>query len=147
MQAMTMYPYVDREIRRQAGAADRGRKGALVRAAHAAADAVAIREAHAAAEGVAIREAQPRDMPALIQLADLDSRPLPGGKIIVAESRGRIRAALSVDDGGLIADPFVATVSLQALLRLRADQIARERRTARRHGLLGVLHVRVRRAR
>jgi hypothetical protein len=145
MQAMTMYPYVDREIRRQATAADRGPGATMVRAAHSAADEVARREAHAAVDELAIREAQPRDMPALLRLADLDSRPLPGGRLLVAEAGGRIRAALSVDDGAVIADPFMATASLQDLLRLRADQVTREDR-AHRRGLLAALHLRTKRA-
>jgi hypothetical protein len=145
MQAMTMYPYVDREIRRQAAAAERGPGAVVLLAAHSAADEGARLEARTAADELSIREAQPRDMPALLRLADLDSRPLPGGKLLVAESGGRIRAALSVDDGEVIADPFTATASLQDLLRLRADQVTREHRSGRRRGLLAALHLRTKR--
>ena len=146
LQAMTMYPYVDREIRRQAAAAGTGPGAAVLRAAHSAADEEARRAARAAVDELAIREAQPRDMPALLRLADLDSRPLPGGTLLVAEVGGRIRAALSVDDGQVIADPFMRTASLQDLLRLRAEQVAREHHSARRRGLLAALHLRTKRA-
>jgi hypothetical protein len=146
MQAMTMYPYVDREIRRQAAVAERGRDGVLHRARHAEADEHARRQAHRALDQVAIREAQPGDMPALLRLAELDSRPLPAGQLLVAVAGGRITAALSVEDGAVIADPFMATVSFQALLQLRADQISRGRRglAQRRRGLLGALGLRPR---
>lgn len=92
---------------------------------------------------VAIREAEAADMPALMRLAELDSHPVPAGKLIVAEADGGIRAALEVGSDSVIADPFVPTAHLQDLLRLRADQIAHERPA---HGLLAALHLRPGRA-
>ena len=94
---------------------------------------------------IAIREAEPTDIRALARLAELDSRPLPGGEVLVAEADGRIRAALSVDRDAMIADPFEATAELAALLELRAEQIRRDRRPAkRRGGLLDGLRLRPR---
>src|SRR5215217_3649244 len=95
---------------------------------------------------VAIRAADDRDVLELMRLADLDSRPVPAGRVLVAEAGGRIRAALSVDRDAMIADPFVATAELQALLRLRAEQMRRERRAGRRSGVLSALHLRPGRA-
>jgi hypothetical protein len=78
-----------------------------------------------------IRAASDADMPALIRLARLDShgRP-PSGTIIVAEDGGEIVAAMAVEDGASIADPFRATAPMVAMLRLRAEQLnPRSRRT------------------
>ena len=80
---------------------------------------------------LAIREADAADMPALMRLAQLDSRPLPQGNLLVAETDGGIRAALSVDDQSLIADPFTPTTELQQLLVLRANQLTNNRRRRR----------------
>jgi hypothetical protein len=73
---------------------------------------------------------------------------MPVGHVLVAEAAGKIRAAMAVDDGALIADPFVATRQLQELLRLRAAQIREASRRERRgsRGLFGGLHLRPRRA-
>jgi len=86
---------------------------------------------------VSIREAEAGDMPALMQLAELDSRPLPSGRLVVAEVNGAILAALSEADGAVIADPFVYTAELQQLLKLRADQL-----TAQQRGRTPFLHSR-----
>ena len=94
---------------------------------------------------VAIREAQAGDIPELTELAELDSRPLPSGSLLVAEAGGRIRAAVAVESDDVIADPFVPTAELRSLLVLRAQQVRRERRIAR-GGLLGALHLRPGRA-
>jgi hypothetical protein len=77
-----------------------------------------------------LRAASDADMPALFQLARLDSsRPL-AGSVIVAEDNGEIVAAMAVDDGTTIANPFRATAAIVAMLRLRAEQLnPRPRRT------------------
>jgi hypothetical protein len=78
-----------------------------------------------------IRAASNADMPALVRLARLDShgRP-PSGTIIVAEDGGEIVAAMAVEDGASIADPFRPTAPMVAMLRLRAEQLnPRSRRT------------------
>ena len=81
-----------------------------------------------------IRAAADDDAPALLRLARLDSqgRP-PCGSIIVAVDDGEIVAAMAVDDGATIADPFRSTAPIVAMLRLRADQLKgtspRSRRT------------------
>jgi hypothetical protein len=77
-----------------------------------------------------IRTASDADMPALVRLARLDSSPPPTGTIVVAEEAGGIVAAMAVDDGTTIADPFRATAPVVAMLRLRAQQLnPRPRRT------------------
>jgi hypothetical protein len=69
---------------------------------------------------IVIRPAYPDDADAIARLAALDSAPLPRGLLLVAESDGELRAALSPVNGTVIADPFVRTVELVALLQLRA---------------------------
>ncbi len=95
---------------------------------------------------VSIRVAESGDVPELMRLAELDSRPLPAGELLIAEAAGRIRAAVAIDSRQSIADPFVATAELVALLRLRADQMRRELRSRDRRGLLSMLHLRPGRA-
>ncbi len=73
---------------------------------------------------IAIREAEVADMPALLELAELDSRPLPDGRLLVAEMDGELLAAVGSGNGVVIADPFVPTAELQQLLRLRAEQVS-----------------------
>jgi hypothetical protein len=72
-------------------------------------------------------------------LAELDSRPLPPFPLLVAEVDGQVRAALSLDDGKAIADPFHATRDLLDLLRAHATALPRPS-----HGLLTRLRLRPR---
>jgi hypothetical protein len=120
-----MYPNVDRELGRQA-------------------QIEARRMRSAQSPDVAIREADPSDIPALARLADLDSRHMPAGKLLVAKADGQIRAAIGIADGAVISDPFVSTGALVDLLRLRVLQVRHEtRRERRRRGLLGGLRLRL----
>jgi hypothetical protein len=70
-----------------------------------------------------LRDATDADAADLLRLARLDSqgRP-PAGRVIVAVDRDVLVAAMSVDDGAVIADPFRATAPIVAMLRLRAEQ-------------------------
>jgi hypothetical protein len=77
--------------------------------------------------GIAIRRARQEDLPALVRLSELDAKAYPLGPVLVAEVDGAIAAALPLDGGGAIADPFRATRELIALLELRAAQIEPER--------------------
>jgi hypothetical protein len=96
---------------------------------------------------VIIREAEPTDLGALMRLADLDSRHMPTGDLLVAKADGQIRAAIGIDDGAVIADPFVPAGTLVDLLQLRVEQMKSEsRRERRRRGLLGGLGLRPGRA-
>jgi len=87
-----------------------------------------------------IRVATRFDESALRRLAALDSaRPL-SGTVLVAQSDGRIDAALSLDDGRAIADPFRPTAGLVDVLRARAARLHGQRAGApaglRRLGLI-----------
>jgi hypothetical protein len=81
-------------------------------------------------EQVTVRYAGGSDSSALADLAALDSAPAPAGPVLVAETDARIVAALPVGSGRPIADPFRPSDELVALLRLRAEQLAK--RTRRR---------------
>ena len=79
--------------------------------------------------GITIRFAYPDDTPALRRLATLDSKPVPGGPLLVAEVGGELWAAVSITDGGPpIADPFRYTAELVALLQERANRLTRRSR-------------------
>jgi hypothetical protein len=92
---------------------------------------------------VAIRVARPADARTLARLAALDDHEAEAGRlaqlaaapwegsVLVAEAEGDIAAALVVEDGTVVADPFRLTDGLVALLRLRAAQLAG---TPARHG-------------
>jgi hypothetical protein len=87
-----------------------------------------------------IRVATPVDDAELRRLAALDSaRPLVGA-VIVAQSDGRIDAALSLEDGRAIADPFRPTAGLVEVLGARAARLHGPRTAAparrRRIGLI-----------
>ncbi len=73
-------------------------------------------------EPIAIRLATEDDRDQLRRLAQLDSASVPAGRLIVGESAGSIRAAVAIDGGAAIADPFHPTAELVALLRARAEQ-------------------------
>jgi hypothetical protein len=62
------------------------------------------------------------DASRLYQLAALSGRPLAKGPFVLGEVDGRVVAALPVDGGPPIADPFELTEHLMPLLRLRAMQ-------------------------
>src|SRR3954452_24409735 len=72
--------------------------------------------------GVTLRAARPDDADALRRLAALDSRRLPSGRLLLAEEDGVLRAALSLQTGAVIADPFSRTEHLVALLRRLASR-------------------------
>jgi hypothetical protein len=86
------------------------------------------------AETLTIRMAVSADAEALGGLAQLDSAPPPGPvPMLVAEVGGELRAALPLDGGPAIADPFEWTAELVAMLVARARQLeaAAPRRAAR----------------
>lgn len=91
---------------------------------------------------VTIRPARPHDEASVRRLAHLDSARPPSGRVLLAEEDGALRAALSLDDGRAVADPFHLTHALMAMLRARSERgggevILRPRRG--RRGLRAVL--------
>jgi hypothetical protein len=67
-----------------------------------------------------IRRADAADAGALVRLAALDSASPPTGAALLAEVGDEVWAALELDSGAAIADPFRPSGDLVDLLRLRA---------------------------
>jgi|HubBroStandDraft_6_1064221.scaffolds.fasta_scaffold185308_1 hypothetical protein len=82
-------------------------------------------------EPVTVRFAVAGDACELTRLAELDSAPRPPDPLLIGERAGQPIAALSLADGAVVANPFVASADVVALLHLRARQL---RGTRRRHG-------------
>ena len=70
-----------------------------------------------------IRNASRDDGGSLKRLAALDSADVPQGRVIVAERDGMLVAAVPVDGGRAIADPFVPSKDIVSMLELRANQL------------------------
>ena len=84
---------------------------------------------------IALRLACPDEAATLRRLAELDEAPAPEGEVLLALIDGDAVAALSLDDGRSVANPFVPTADALALLRLRAEHLGRRpqsRHTIRR---------------
>ena len=73
---------------------------------------------------VTIRRATDADAFALRRLAVIDSASPPTGDVLLAEMGDELWAAVSVDTGAAIADPFRPSADLVDLLRLRAERLA-----------------------
>ena len=72
---------------------------------------------------ITIRRATTADEFAVRRLAVLDSSSPPTGEVILAEMGDELWAAVSVDTGAAIADPFRPSGDLVDLLRFRADRL------------------------
>jgi hypothetical protein len=89
---------------------------------------------------LALRLAGSDERPAVGRLAQLDSASTLEGEVMFALLDGEPVAAISLDDGRVVANPFVPTSQAVALLRLRADQL---RVPSRRRGLRTLLRPRM----
>jgi hypothetical protein len=78
---------------------------------------------------ITIRPEYPDDELALMKLAALDSADAPPPRpLLLAEVDGELRVALSLRDGSAIADPFVPTAAILALMRGHARRSTRDGR-------------------
>ena len=84
-----------------------------------------------------IRRATAADTFALRRLAAIDSAAPPTGDVLLAEMGSELWAAVSVDSGAAIADPFRPSADLVQLLRFRADGLGG--RTSSHRGALARL--------
>ena len=80
---------------------------------------------------ITIRLAKTADHAALGGLAQLDSAPVPAVPVLVAETGGDLLAAVSLDDGASVADPFRHTADVLELLHVRAAGWGANDETAR----------------
>jgi hypothetical protein len=83
--------------------------------------------AHTIPATITIRPAFADDHSALVRLAALDSSPVPPAPVLLAEVDEQPRAALSLTDRSVVADPFFPTVDIVALLRTHAAAVGDER--------------------
>lgn len=81
------------------------------------------------ANAYVIRIATEDDAYALRQLAALDGQRELVGETLIGEIDGRPAAAISLTGGRAVADPFVPTSQLVALLRMRAASMRAYERT------------------
>ena len=72
---------------------------------------------------VELRLCRTADDPQLDRLSELEGRPVPYGRMVVAAVGGRIVAALPLAGGEPLRDPFARTAHLLPLLELRAAQL------------------------
>jgi hypothetical protein len=89
---------------------------------------LADESAPVAPEPLTVRLGRAADWPALSRVAELDSASLPAPPLLVGERDGRLIAALSLSNGAVVANPFLPTADVVALLELRARQLRREGR-------------------
>jgi hypothetical protein len=75
-----------------------------------------------------IRKATTADQFAIRRLSALDSSSPPTGDVLLAEMGDELWAALSLETGAAVADPFRPSGDLVELLRLRAGRLAGEAR-------------------
>lgn len=75
------------------------------------------------------------------RLAALDSRLVPQGRLLGAETAGALVAAMSLDTGETIADPFRRSTEARELLAVRARQLQAAEGGSHGRRLLGSLRV------
>jgi hypothetical protein len=77
---------------------------------------------------VVIRHARPDEADALATLAQLDSSRAPQGDVLVADVKGELWAAVSINDGHAVANPFRPSGELTFHLSERARELHGTRR-------------------
>jgi len=82
-----------------------------------------------------LRADRPTDESTLRRLAALDSKRPLRNRALVAEVDGRAVAAIDLQDGRVVADPFTQTAEVVELLKVRADRMQPE--SAERRGRFG----------
>jgi hypothetical protein len=74
-------------------------------------------------ESVTIRRAGAADYESLVRLAGVDSKNVPPGNFLIAVVDGKGWAAVALESGEVLADPFRPTAHLVEMLQLRAARI------------------------
>ena len=80
---------------------------------------------------IAIRFAAADESHVVRRLSHLDDQRALHGDVLLALVDGEPRAALSLEDGRVVADPFARTADLVDLLRLRAGMASDRTRRPR----------------
>jgi hypothetical protein len=97
-----------------------------------------LKGTHMTDRTLTIRRADAADAAALVRLAALDSSYPPTGDALIAVVGDELWAAVEIDSGAAIADPFRPSGDLVDLLRLKAS-FAKDGETAERRGLSRLL--------
>jgi hypothetical protein len=84
---------------------------------------------------ITIRRSTPADRAGIARLGTLDGRPAPDGETLLGFVDGELWAAVALDGGEALADPFRRTAELVDLLRLRAG-LERRSSSRRSRGLV-----------
>ena len=74
-------------------------------------------------EEITIRPLRDDDAAAVERLAQLDSSSVPEGPLLVAEVQGTVEAAVALESGETVANPFAPSAEVVTLLHVRADQL------------------------
>jgi hypothetical protein len=77
-------------------------------------------------DGLTVRAATQRDSEAVRLLAALEGVSMPRGRVLVAQLGDDVVAALPLEGGGPLADPFRPSAHFVELLQLRARQLRRD---------------------
>jgi hypothetical protein len=77
-------------------------------------------------DGLTVRAATQRDSEAVRLLAALEGASMPRGRVLVAQLGDDVVAALPLEGGGPLADPFRPSAHFVELLQLRARQLRRD---------------------
>jgi hypothetical protein len=98
------------------------------------------------ASPITIRNGTVDDAGAVRRVADLGSAEVPTAPLLLAEVHGEVRAAMSLIDGAVVADPFHYTATIIELLEACASYERADRRSRLRRRFGRVLHWAARRA-
>lgn len=74
-------------------------------------------------QAITIRPATAADTVALERLAQLDSAPSLTGSVLIAECGADALAAIEIDSGTAVADPFRRTAGITSILTLRRQAL------------------------
>jgi hypothetical protein len=77
---------------------------------------------HDVTEPITIRHSAGGDRTRVLELAQLDGRAAPAGEMLLAEVGGKLWAAVGIEDGAAVADPFEPSGEVEWLLQMRAEQ-------------------------
>lgn len=88
---------------------------------------------------ISIRSIGESDRAELRRLAELEGREVPASPLLGAFAGEQLLAALSLRDGSVVADPFVASGHAADLLRFRNRQLDRGRLVRGRRRVRGAL--------
>jgi hypothetical protein len=74
-------------------------------------------------EAITIRPLAEQDVDSVERLAELEERPVPPGPLLLAEIDGTVEAAIGIEGGETVANPFAPTDGAVSLLHVRAAQL------------------------